>query len=321
MLNSGWVNHGWQESCKATIGAPLYFGSSPDLGLVVMARASSNFMIVFEIRNMPTIRALSLIACASVLSGPPLNAEPVSVRYTEGATHGYLKMQTTDGKTVAWGELTQAARARQITSHVVFRYLDGSVYQETTVFSQQGTFRLIRDHLIQKGPSFKQPMDTTIEVETGQVTVRYSDKDGEEKVHTEHFDLPADLANGLLFTLLKDLPPNAQKTTLSMVASTPKPRLVKLAISTEGTEAFSIGTIPGKATHHIVKVELGGIVGAVAHVTGKQPPDVHVWIAAGSVPGFIKFEGPLEENGPIMQIVLAQPAVFKASTPSGLTSH
>jgi hypothetical protein len=217
---------------------------------------------------------------------------------------------------------THPSSPRQPThQHLVFRYLDGSVYQDTTVFSQQGTFNLIRDHLVQKGPAFKQPMDTTIEVATGQVTVRYNDKDGKEKVHTEHVDLPADLANGLLFTLLKDLPPNAQKTTLSMVASTPKPRLVKLAITTEGTEAFSIGTIPGKATHHIVKVELGGITGAVAHVTGKQPPDVHIWIATGGVPGFIKFEGPLEENGPILQIVLARPAVFKALTSSRPTNH
>lgn len=256
---------------------------------------------------MPPTNVL-VLACASLLS-TPVTAEPVRVRYPEGVTHGFLKMQTMEGKTLAWGELTQAARAHQVTSRLRFRFLDRSVYEATTVFSQRGTFQLVRDHVLQKGPSFKQPMDTTIEVRTGQVTVRYND-DGKLKATADRLDVPPDLSNGLLFTLLKNLAPNVTKTTVSMVAATPKPRLVKLQISPQGTEAFSIGTIPGKALHYVIKVDLGGITGAVAHVIGKQPPDVHVWIAVGSVPGFLKFEGPLEQDGPIVQIVLARPAVF-----------
>jgi hypothetical protein len=46
--------------------------------------------------------------------------------------------------------------------------------------------------------------------------------------------LPPDIANGLLFTLVKHIQPNVPHTTVSMVATTPKPRVVKLEILPEG---------------------------------------------------------------------------------------
>jgi hypothetical protein len=263
--------------------------------------------------HSPTGNVLVMVLAYAVLfSINTATAEPVSVRYAEGVMHGFLKLQTVEGKTLAWGETTQVARGDRVTSHLVFRFLDGSIHEETTVFSQRGTFRLVRDRLQQKGPAFKQPSDTTIDMATGQVTARYNDKDGKEKVQTEHLDLPPDLSNGLIFTLLKDIAPTVPKTTVSMVGGTSKPRLVKLVITPEGTEAFSVGKIHGKSTHYVMKVEIGGITGAVAHVAGKQPPDRHAWIVGGDAPGFIKFEGPLEEGGPIWQIQMAQPAVFES---------
>jgi len=259
---------------------------------------------------MPAFFRNPRAACTLLLLINTALADPVRVRYAEGLVHGFLKLQTVEGKTVAWGETTQVARGDQVTSRLLFRFLDGSVYEETTVFSQRGTFKLVRDHLVQKGPSFKQPSDTNIEVATGQVTVRYTDKDGQEKEQTEHLDLPPDLSNGLMFTLLKHISPSVPKTTVSMMATTPKPRLVKLIINPEGSEPFSVGTIHGKATHFVVKVDIGGITGAIANVLGKQPPDRHVWILRGNAPGFIKFEGPLEQEGPIWQIQMTGPAVF-----------
>jgi hypothetical protein len=99
---------------------------------------------------------------------------------------------------------------------------------------QRGTFRLLSDHLIQKGPSFKHPLDASIDASTGQITVRYKEDAGKEKVLTQRLELPPDVANGLLFTLLKDIKPTVPQTKLSMVATTPKPQLVKLAILPEG---------------------------------------------------------------------------------------
>lgn len=225
--------------------------------------------------------------------------------------HGFLELQTLEGKNVAWGETTQVARGNRVTTRMMFRFTDGSIYDETTVFSQRGTFRLVSDHLIQKGPSFKQSTDTTVDAGTGDVTVRYRDKDGRDKVQTERLDLPPDLANGLILTLLKDIRPDVPITTLSMVATTPKPRLVTLEITPEGADPFSVGSLERKAMHYVVKTKVGGIAGAVAPLVGKQPPDIHVWVVEGGAPGFVRFEGPLEAEGPIWRIRMAPPAVFK----------
>jgi hypothetical protein len=119
--------------------------------------------------------------------------------------------------------------------------------------------------------------------------------------------MPPDVANGIVLTLLKNIRPDAPRTTVSMVAATPKPRLVKLVISPQGEEPFSTGGFRRKAMHYVVKVEIGGLSGLVAPLLGKQPPDIHVWILGGRAPAFVKSEGPLYFGGPIWRIELTSP--------------
>jgi hypothetical protein len=83
----------------------------------------------------------------------------------------------------------------------------------------------------------------SIDASSGQVTVRYAD-DGKQKVETDRIEVPSDLANGLILTLLKNVRTDAPPKTVSLVAATPKPRLVKLAIIAAGDEPFSTGTAP-----------------------------------------------------------------------------
>ena len=138
----------------------------------------------------------------------------------------------------------------------------------------------------------------TLDSSTGQVTVHF----------TERLKLPADLANGLVTTLLGDIDPAVPKTTLSMLAATPKPRLVKLDILAAGEDSFLIGGSARKAMLYDIKVRIGGIGGVIAPIMGKQPPDTHVWMVEGKAPGFLKSEGPLFEGGPVWRIELASPA-------------
>jgi hypothetical protein len=119
-------------------------------------------------------------------------------------------------------------------------------------------------------------------------------------------DLPANLANGMTLTLLKNIGV-APPPTLSMIATTPKPRLVKLEISRAGNEAIAIGGLRRQATHYVVKVEIGGVAGMLAPIVGKQPPDSHVWILQGEAPAFIKSEGPMYADGPVWRIELVSP--------------
>lgn len=247
-----------------------------------------------------------MLACAALLRPGPMPGEVVAVRYREGVVHGFLALRTLEGKTLAVGDLIQSSQGDRVTSRLVFHFKDGSVHDETGVYSQGRGFRLLNAHLVQKGPAFERPMEVSIDGKSGRVTVRYTD-DGEEKVAAERLKLPPDLANGMILTLLKNIRPDAQRTTVSMVATAPKPRLVKLVITPAGKEPFWIGGTPREATHYVVKVEIGGVAGLVAPIVGKQPEDSHVWILGGKAPAFVKSEGPLYMGGPSWRIELVSP--------------
>src|SRR5438105_15515562 len=251
-----------------------------------------------------------LLACISLLRVNAQPAERVTVRHLEGLSNGFLALRTMEGKLLADGEITQVAKEDRVTSRVFFRFKDGSIYDDIAIFSQRGSFRLVSDHLVEKGPSFKHPMETLLDASAGHVTVRYTDDDGEEKTINQQLDLPADVANGLLMTLVKHIQPSVPETTVSFVATTPNPRLVKLVIVPQGEEPFSHGTINLKAMHYVVKVKIGGITGLLAHVTGKQPPDMQIWVLGGDTPAFVKLEGQFYDDGPIWRVELATPAAF-----------
>jgi len=241
-----------------------------------------------------------------------LSAEPIPVRYPEGTTHGFLALRTLDGKLLASGELTEVLHGKQVVSHLVFRFKDGSVDDDTAVFSQRGTFRLIRDHHIQKGPSFPHSTNVLIKPATGQVTVRYQDKD-REKVTTDHLDLPPDLANGILLNLLKNISPDKKETKVSYVGGAPKPRVVHLSITPDGQETFSVAGARHKATLFRVEVQIGGIAGMIAPLIGKQPADTKVWVVHEGAPAFVRADGALYVGGPIWSIQMTGPEWGRAA--------
>ena len=255
-----------------------------------------------------SIRIALLFAC--VFQPTALPAQSVKVRYREGVGHGFLVLRTPDGKPLADGDSTQLAQGDNVTSRMSFKFTDGSVYEQTTTFSQRGTFRLLKDHVVQKGPQFKPPMETSIDATTGEVTVRYTDDRGKEKVLAERLKLPPDVANGLVFTLLKDVEPSVPQTTVSYVVATPKPRLVYLEIIPQDQVHFSIGSYTHKAFRYMVKVKIGGVAGLIARLTGKQPSPLQAWVLAEDAPAFVRFDGPLYSGGPTWRMEVAIPAAW-----------
>jgi hypothetical protein len=236
-------------------------------------------------------------------------------------------MHSEEGKVVAVGDLFQVVRGDRVNSHVVFHFKDGSIDDETSVFSQRGTFHLISDHHIQKGPFFAHPMDMTIDVASGQVTVRTAGKDGKDDVKSDHMTLPPDLANGIIIPVIENLPANSTdgkksdgasqtETDVSMIVATPKPRLIKLAISRVGEDNFSLAGFERKDVHYQIKFELGGVAGKVAPLVGKQPPDVQVWIEGGAMPTLVREQGPLAEGSAIVSIQVTGPELPGASSHS-----
>ena len=268
--------------------------------------------IVF-VKSVRICSLFLLLVCALQLTA---RAEPVPVRFVAGTIHGFLDLRSEDGQVVASGDSFQTVRGGRVTSRTIFQFKDGSIDDETTVFSQRHSFQLISDHHIQKGPSFPHPMDVLIDVHTGLVTVHSTGKNGKEEVKTDHLDLPPDLANGLVPIVLQNLPANSAATTVSMVVATPKPRLVKLVISNVGDDKCIVAGSSRKAIHYDIKIDLGGVAGVVAPIIGKAPPNIEVWTIGGDATTFARERGPLYAEGPMMTIQLASPTWPDTSKPT-----
>lgn len=251
------------------------------------------------------VLASQLLALIVLIVGslPPVFAETIPVRQMEGSLHGFLVLQTLDGKTLAEGDMIETAKPAAVKVQMIFRFHDGSYYEETSEFSQRGQFRLLRNHLMQKGPSFKMTMERSIDASTGQVTVRYTDDKGKEKVESQRLDLPVDIANGMFLVLMKNIDPAKAETTVSAVAGEPKPRVIKVVITPEGKTPFLVGRSKREAIEFDLKPHIEGAAGVIAPLVGKQPADAHIWVVAGEGPIALKSEGPLEPEGPVWRIV------------------
>ena len=225
-------------------------------------------------------------------------AEPVAVRFTEGVSRAFPVLRNAKGEKIAQGDLIQIPRGDRVENRLTFRFRDGSFYDETVVFSQQDVFTLLSYRLVQRGPSFPETIDASVDRETGRYTVRYKgDEDSPEEVIKGKLEIPADAYNGLLSTLMKNLPAG-DSATVQIIAFTPKPRLVKMLLmpASEDTVMMSETAVP--STRFLVKPQLG----LFASLLVADIPDIKIWVAGGDAPAFLRFEGPLYFMGPIWRI-------------------
>lgn len=234
-------------------------------------------------------------------------AAPVPVRHPEGTLHGFLSLATQNGRVLADGDLIEVVHGDRVRSHLTFHFKDGSLDDETTVFTQRGVFRLISDRHIQKGPYFPQPLDMTIDVAKGTVTTRSRGKEGKDEIATDRLKLPSDLYNGLVTPIVKNLSPDAGETKVSMIVATPKPRVVTLDMMPQAPDTFYLASFPRKAMVYEIKIELGGVAGIIAPVIGKQPPNIFMEVFGGELPAFLRETGPLFAGGEILTISLIGP--------------
>ncbi len=132
------------------------------------------------------------------------------------------------------------------------------------------------------------------------MTIHTIDKDGKEKVETSHIDLPHNVSNGFIGTMLLNASPKAEPFKLGLVAPTGKGRLIQLSIDVAGEEPFSpVYGVRRKATVFRIHPELGGVAGVVAPVIGKQPKDVFVWVLEGDVPDLCARSASLKKVAPL----------------------
>jgi hypothetical protein len=226
-------------------------------------------------------------------------ADPVAVKYAEGVTRGFPVLRSLSGERLAQGELIQVPRGGDVVdSRLVFRFKDGSVYDERVVFSQRDVFTLLSYRIVQKGPSFPETIEATVDRATNRYQVRYrADEDSAEELLAGDFELPLDAYNGLLSTLMKNLP-NGDSAMVQIVAFTPKPRLVKMLLAPAAEDPMKVNEAAVIATRFLVRPQLG----LFASLLVADIPDVKCWIAGGEAPAFLRFEGPLYFMGPIWRI-------------------
>lgn len=228
------------------------------------------------------------------------------VRHPPGTLHGLLVLRSMEGAAIGDGDLVQTVAGDRVTARTTFRFHDGSLNDETAVFTARGAYRLIRYRLIQRGAMFEHPLTLDVDMSSGKVVV-HSQDEGKDKVDEKPMKLPPDLGNGLLIPLLQEVDANQLPLTVPLLVATPGLRIVKLVITNAGSASFQTGHINRTATDYLVKTDIGGLAGVVAPIVGKQPPDAHVWILKGDAPLFIKSEAPLVAGGPLIRTELTSP--------------
>lgn len=256
-------------------------------------------------RSLVRVAILGLVL--GVAAAGTLVAAPVPVRFVEGSLHCFLALRSIDGALVAEGDLLQVVRDEEVGKRMVFRFKDGSVLEESVVFTQNIVYSMKSYRMLQRGPVFTENIEVSLERPTGKYRVKSKPhKTGRETVIDGTLELPPDVYNGLLFSIVKDLPQGAGET-VHFVAFTPEPRLIQLAIAPAGEQKVLVGDLAKTAIHYVLRPQLGIWLKLFATVVGRMPPDEHVWILMDDVPAFVRFEGPLYPTGPVWRIQLTSP--------------
>jgi hypothetical protein len=245
---------------------------------------------------LPMGRAAAAAVMAGLLCAAGAHAAPIEVRVAEGYSHGFVEFFA-GRKTIAHGELVQFPRDEQVENRLTVSFDDGSLYDETVIFTQARFFRLRKYHVVMKGPSFPEATEVTFD-DGGSYRASIRRAGGKDDVAEGHVEVPDDVYNGLTSTMLKNLAPG-ETGAVHQLAFTPKPHLIDATLLPEAEEPFYVGTLARTATRYRVVLKVAGIAGIAATLIGKDPPDVTFWIARGQAPTFVRFEGPLFADGPV----------------------
>lgn len=265
----------------------------------------------FRTDNYVGHRAVDVcVALIAALVCTPVNAAPIAVKFPEGMTHGFLLVRSLAGEILGQGEMIQTLKEDDlIENQLVFRFKDGSLHDEKVAFSQQRVFTMISYRLVQRGPSFPEQLDVSVDRGTAKYTVRSQEgEDGKEEVLTGQVDLPKDVYNGMLITMSKNLQKGSDET-VSVLAFTPTPQAIKVNLHAVDEDPVNIAEVSRKATQYVYTPQIGMIKEFFGKALGKLPAEFHYtcWIMNDKIPSFVQFEGPLQLMGQVVRIELVSP--------------
>ena len=90
-------------------------------------------------------------AFLAITLGTAATAEQIPVKHIQLPRHEFMEARSETGKIIARVEFTETVQGDEVTMRLTYRFVDGSIDDETTTYRQQGTFRLVRDHHIREG--------------------------------------------------------------------------------------------------------------------------------------------------------------------------
>ncbi|WP_447986697.1 hypothetical protein [Nitrospira sp. Nam74] len=247
----------------------------------------------------------------------PATGAPVPVRFLEGTTHGFLTVRDERGDRLADGEMIQNARGNLVESQLIFRFKDGSLHDERVSFTQNRVFLLQSYTLIQRGPSFPTTIDLAMDRKTKAYRVQSSQNGSAATSLTGRLDLPNDVSNGMVMTLLRNLRADHGET-VHFIAFTPEPKVIALKLIPAAKTTIRIGDFVKQMTQYALEPKLDGLTMFFGKLLGKLPSafHYHFWLVTDEVPAFGGFEGPLYLNGPTWRIEQTTSNVWPSPTAS-----
>jgi hypothetical protein len=265
-----------------------------------MGKPFMGLLKVSLLRNLFVVTALLGVVVT------PAEGDPVRTRHPEGEAHGVLVLTDIANDPLAYGELIQWEERRgSVASRLRIRFKDGSVYDEVVRYSQRPVLRLLSYQLTQLGPSFTETSEIFFD-RTGRYNARVQEAGKAEAKASGSMSIPEDVSNGMTSLVLKNLPPGASGI-VHFIAFTPKPQLLELELSPEGTDQLLIGSAAQTVTRFLMQPKVPGMKGVVATAVGKQPQPFRMWLTPEPAPALLKFEGPLYADGPIWRISPTSP--------------
>jgi hypothetical protein len=258
--------------------------------------------MVPEALNHRLLTVVFLIGCMLIVALPAA-AAPISVRFAEGATHGYLLLRDENGDRLADGEMIQKTHGNLVEGRLIFRFKDGSLHDERVSFTQKRVFSLQSYKLVQRGPSFPATIDVTMERKTGEYRVQSSQDGVGNTALNGRLELPDDVSNGMVVTLLRNLAAGSRET-VHFIAFTPEPKVIELKLSPATKKTIHIGDLAKQVTQYVLEPQLNSVTMFFGKLLGKLPRafHYHFWLLTDDVPAFGGFEGPLYLNGPTWRI-------------------
>ena len=155
-------------------------------------------------------------------------------------------------------------------------------------------FALQEYTLEQRGPSFPSAVALSLDRKSGAYHVQSLETERPTLLSSGRLHLPPDVCNGMVLTLLRNLPSGGDET-VHFVAFTPEPKVVTLRLLPVNTATIRIGDMAKQVTQYVLEPKLGRLTPLFGKLLGALPQEFNyrVWLLTDDVPALAVFEGPL----------------------------